>query len=41
VPVKIAGCGELKGDEKLTADKAEFLETYSKPWNQGTIEEED
>ena len=41
VTVRIAACGELTGDQKLTAESAEFLETYSKPWNQGTVEKED
>ena len=27
--VKIADCGELLGDDKLTAENADFLETYS------------
>jgi hypothetical protein len=33
VPVVIADCGELKEEEKLNAGNADFLETYSKPWN--------
>ena len=27
--IKIADCGELKGDDKLTADNADFLATFS------------
>ena len=29
-PVVIADCGELLGDDKLTADKADHLDTYTK-----------
>ena len=27
-PIQISECGHLRGSEKLTAEKAEFLETY-------------
>lgn len=29
IPVRIADCGELKGEDKLTADTADFLKTFS------------
>jgi len=28
-PVKIVACGELKGEDKLSADRAEYLLTYT------------
>ena len=41
VIVKIAQSGELRGEEKLKEEGAEWLETYRKPWDQGTVQKED
>lgn len=40
VPIKIASCGELRGDEKLSPGQADFLATYQEPC-QNTLEEGD
>jgi cyclophilin family peptidyl-prolyl cis-trans isomerase len=31
INVRIADCGELKGDDKLTEETADYLKTYSVP----------
>jgi len=38
-PIKIVDCGELKGDDKLTEETAEFLESY-KGGEQGAGDED-
>jgi hypothetical protein len=37
--VRIADCGELKGDDKLTEATADFLKTYSAPESDKVPEE--
>lgn len=32
VPIRIASCGELRGDEKLSEEQGDFLATYKEPW---------
>jgi len=34
----ISQCGELREEEKLTEENAEYLETYSRPWERGEEE---
>ena len=40
VPVKIIDCGELKDDEKLNEQSAEFLNNYSLPTDQQVVPED-
>lgn len=40
INVWIADCGELKGDDKLTEDKTDFLDSYSKSEQEVTSEEQ-